>query len=407
MVGLINWVKGYLRIRVSGLAVERFINLCGHKNILLWDVCKQERCYEMFISVNAFRKLRPIVKKTQTKVVILQRFGLPFFISSLNRRKVFLMGCIFSIFFWQISGYFVWQIEIEGNYKITTEQLSDYLEEQDIHIGMLKKHLDIEALEKNIRIVFPEIIWTSGKIDGTSFQLSVKEGLNQEVNIPIEENKQYNLVAHVDGEIASIIVRSGVPMVKQGDMVTRDTVLVEGRVPVNNDDGTVREYIYLASDADIYIQHAVQYENTLDNRFVEKSYTGRNKVVPYVRLGEQELTLRRNPDYLVYDTVIQESTPQIFKDLQIPLLWGTYTHREYLNLESLYTKEEAIDILEEKFLQFLDDLSEKGVQIIEKDVKIIEGSNVWTASGEIIVAEPVTNLVPVEMISEAEVVENE
>ncbi len=407
MVGLINWLKGYLRIRISGLAVERFMNLCGNKDLLLWEICRCEGYCEMYISLQAFRQLRPIVRKTHTKVVILQRYGLPFFVSNLNKRKVFLFGGIFAVWFWQISGNFIWQIEISGNYQITTEQLSDYLEEQQIHIGMLKKQLDIEALEKDIRIAFPEIIWSSGKIDGTSFLLAVKEGNGLEV-VPAEEvTEQHDLVAHVDGEIASIIVRSGVPLVKQGDMVTKDTVLVEGKVPVNNDDGTVREYLYLKADADIYIRHSLAYEDTLQGKYIEKSYTGRSKVVPYVRIGESELTLRRNPSYLVYDTVIQESTHQLFKDLKIPLIWGTYTHREYLNMESLYTEQEASLILEKKFLQFLTTLSEKGVQIIEKDVKIIENNGVWTAAGEIIVAEPVDTWVQVENTDVVEASENE
>ncbi len=407
MVGMINWLKGYLRIRVSGLSVERFINLCGHKNILLWDVCPCEKFYEMFISVKAFRSLRPIVRKTQTKVVILQRFGLPFFIAGLNRRKVFLFGCLLSLWFWQISGNFIWQIEISGNYQITTEQLSDYLEEQQIKVGVLKKSLDIEALEKDIRIAFPEIIWTSGKIDGTSFQLAVKEGKLLEQSVPHEEGIRYDMVAHVDGEIASMIVRSGVPLVKQGDSITKDMVLVEGMVPVKNDDGTIRDYLYVKSDADIYIQHSILYEDMLPKKYIIKSYTGRVKTVPYIRIGEQEWTLRRNPSYLVYDTVIQENTHPLFKDLKIPLLWGTYTHREYLNMETLYTETEVSEILEEKFLQFLTTLSEKGVQIIEKDVKIIENDNTWTATGKIIVAEPVTNLVPFEITASEEALEKE
>ena len=238
---------------------------------------------------------------------------------------------------------------------------------------MFKRSLDIEALEKDIRIAFPEIIWSSGKIDGTSFLLEVREGNGLDVTVTEEVNEQYDLVAPIDGEIESIIVRSGVPLVKQGDIVTKDMVLVEGKVPINNDDGT------------------------LQGKYVEKSYTGRNKVVPYVRFGEAELHFKKEPSYLVYDTVIQENTHQLFKDLKIPVLWGTYTHREYLNMESLYTEKEATELLQEKFLQFLDTLSEKGVQIIQKDVKIVKDNDVWTATGEIIVAEPVTTLKKVEL----------
>ena len=99
MVSIINWLKGYLRIRITGTAVERFINLCGYKNILLWDVCRKDNCYELYISLKAFKQLRPIVKKTKIKVVILTREGLPFFMSDLNKRKIFLMCCMVTLFF--------------------------------------------------------------------------------------------------------------------------------------------------------------------------------------------------------------------------------------------------------------------------------------------------------------------
>lgn len=407
MVGLINWLKGYLRIRVSGLAAERFINLCGNKNILLWELCRCDGTVEMYISLQAFWQLRPIVRKTHTRVVILQRVGLPFFMLTLSKRKMLLFGGIFAVWFWQISGNFIWQIDISGNYMITTEQLADYLEEKQIHIGMLKKQLNIEALEKEIRIAFPEIIWSSGKIDGTTFLLDVKEGKGMEIAVTEEVNGRYDLMAHVDGEIDSIIVRKGVPLVRQGDVVTKDMTLVEGRVPVKNDDGTIREYLYMKADADIYIKHSIAYKDTLPGKYIEKSYTGRSKVVPYVRIGEGELTFRKNPSYLVYDTVIQESTHQLFKDLKIPLLWGNYTHREYLNMESLYTETEASEILQEKFLQFLATLSEKGVQIIEKDVKIVKDNDIWTATGEIIVAEPVDTWVQVEETEVTDLTEKE
>lgn len=401
MVGIISWLKGYVRIRVSGLAVERFMNLCGHKNILLWDVVRAEKYWEMCVSISAFRQLRPIVRKTGTRVVITQRCGLPFFMKSLNKKKVFLAGLILTIIFWYASANFVWKIEIEGNFKITQEQLRDYLTEQKVSIGTMKKNIDIELLEKAIRIEFPDIIWTSGKFEGTTFHLSVKENDGIKVEPVVTEDGGYDLVAHVDGEIYSIIVRKGVPLVKQGDVVTKDMILVEGRIPVKNDDGTVREYLYEKSDADIYIKHSMAYEDSLTCNYVKKVYTGREKECFYVRFGKKEWSIGQTKPYLVYDVVMQETTPALLKELKIPLLWGQYTYREYQNTECLYSKEEAAEILNKNLLQFLASLEEKGVQIIEKDVKIEKKVNAYEVSGEIIVAEPVESLIPTQVIDMA------
>ncbi len=396
MVNMINWLKGYVRIRVSGNSVERFMNLCGYKNILLWDVCRKEDCYEMYISLSAFRQLRPIVKKTRIKVAILKREGLPFFMSDLNKRKIFLLGCIVAVFFWFISGYFVWNIEINGNFMITTEQIQDFLKIQEISIGKQKKHVNIEKLEKEMRITFPQITWVSGKIQGTTLYLDIKEAETIKETDYIEENVQYDLVAHVDGVIDSIIVRSGIPKVKPEDIVTKDTVLVEGRVPVMNDDGTIREELYINSDADIYIRYEYPYEDTLEEKYIKKTYTGRTTTIPYLRFGETELTIHHKPDYLYADVLIQESTSKLLGELHIPLRWGRFEHREYMNLETFYTEKEASDILEQKFMKFLTTLSEKGVQIIEKDVTINKSGNKWIMEGKLILSEPVTTLKKVE-----------
>ena len=405
MIGIINWLKGYLRIRVTGTAVERFINLCGFKNILLWDVCKQNNCYELYISVKAFKQLRPIVRKTKIKVVILTRVGLPFFMSDLNKRKIFLMCCIITLFFWQISGYFIWRIEIQGNYEITNEQIQDYLKDNNIKIGIQKKHLNIEKLEKDIRMEFPQVTWISGKIQGTTFYLDVKEVETHSEQQVTEEGVQYDLVAHVDGVIDSIIVRKGIPQVKPEEKVTAGMVLVQGIVPVMNDDGTLRENQYVQSDADIYIRYEYEYEDYLEEKHIEKKYTGRNKAIKFLRFDDKEVSFGQKPKYLIADILIQENTSNFLKELNIPINWGSFMYREYQNVETIYTETEAHEILTENFLKFLNDLSEKGVQIIEKDVTISKSGDKWIMKGSLTISEKVNALMKVESSNLTEALE--
>ena len=66
------------------------------------------------------------------------------------------------------------------------------------------------------------------------------------------------------------------------------------------------------------------------------------------------------------------------------------THREYQNTEHDYTREEAEALLNQKLMDFLADLEEKGVQIIEKDVRINKNDTSWVMEGAFLVREPVT-----------------
>ncbi len=78
----------------------------------------------------------------------------------------------------------------------------------------------------------------------------------------------------------------------------------------------------------------------------------------------------------------------LFEKLGIPVFWGDVTHREYLNVEHTYTVEEAKVLLNQKLRDFLLGLDEKGVQIIEKNVRIETKDDSWLLEGEFLVQEP-------------------
>ena len=389
MIGILRYLRGYLRIKVWGFSPERFMNLCSNKDILLWDIERDGDAYYMNISLSSFYKLRTIVKKTGTRVAILQRYGLPFFIPTLKHRKVFLAGFLLAVAFWMWSSLYIWDIDLEGNYQITEDAFSEFLAEENIRIGMRKSELNIEELEKAIRRAFPQITWTSAMLSGTRLQIDIKEN---DAPISVEGTEKAggtNLVAEYGGTIVSIIVRSGIPKVAIGDVVEEGAILVEGLVPIYNDDTTIREYQLVESDADIVIEHIRTETITLPFDYVQKEYTGRTRSRFFLRVGNREWRMPMERPFLVYDSVIRQSRPLIFERLSIPIFWGSYTYREYQNVEYEYSLEEAETLLNEKLTTFLSTLEEKGVQIIEKDVRIDTSGGMWELYGEFLVQEPV------------------
>ncbi len=254
---------------------------------------------------------------------------------------------------------------------------------------MKRQDLDIEELEKQIRRSFPQVTWASARLDGTKLLIDIKEN---DAPIIIQEpdtTPGSDLVAEYDGVIVAMIVRSGVPKVAIGDSVEQGAVLVEGRIPVYNEDTTVREYQYVDADADILLEHSAEFTARLPFDHIEKEYVGREKKSWYLKVGDQIWKLPQESPFLVYDSVIRESRPQVLDKLSIPVFWGEVTYREYQNVEYLYTLEEAKNLLNQKLMVFLADLEEKGVQIIEKNVKIEKDDTSWVLKGEFLVREPV------------------
>ena len=194
-------------------------------------------------------------------------------------------------------------------------------------------------------------------------------------------------MAQNDGVITEMIVRSGVPKVTTGSEVAKGDILVEGRIPIYAEDGTVREYRPVVSDADIRMEHTGTFEVYLPADYIQKKYTGREKTYYFLHFGDREWSPKVKSGYLQYDSIRDTCPVKVLEYLHIPCTLGRTTYREFQKTEYSYTAQEAKAVLQKKILDFLESLDEKGVQIISKDVKIETKCAGWTAHGELTLRE--------------------
>ena len=175
MLHWIQYIKGYVSIKVWGYSTERFLNLCGNHDILVWDIENHGDYYTMKVSVKGFFALKTLLKKTGTRASVLERYGLPFFVPRMKRRKIFVIGLVVCLLFWMLTTRFIWDIKITGNYSLTEDILMDYLNNQNVHTAMKKSDLQIEELERNLREEYDIITWASLKVDGTTLIIQIRE----------------------------------------------------------------------------------------------------------------------------------------------------------------------------------------------------------------------------------------
>ncbi len=391
---LIHFLRGYVRIRVWGYSPERFMNLCSNRGILLWDIENHGEYYVMCISITGFRELKGVTKKTKTRVAILQRYGLPFLIPHMKKRSIFMLGLLGCLLFLHGMSYFIWTIEITGNSELTTDVLMDFLEENSIVCGSRKKSLDIEALEKAIRREFDVVTWTSARLDGTKLVIQIRENTRGTPQIEEKPEGGMDLEATKNGTIVSIVTRSGVPLVKISDEVEPGEILVSGAVPVYGEDMEVRDYLFCRADADIYLECSYQYREKLPVRYQCKLYTGNEKKLPYIRAFGKEWKIPfLKADFERYDCVVSEKRLEVLQDLYLPVSFGSYSCREYILTEKSYTKEQAYGLCQEKLEYLTETLEQKGVQILQKDVKIEKDSVYYVLKADFVVVEKTGTLV--------------
>ena len=172
-----KYFHGYVYVHLTGYAPERFLNLCGNHNILIWNLKPCEDGYFFYISVEGYRRLKPILKKTKTKARILEKKGMPFQLFRYRKRKLFLMGILFFIVLLYYFSGFIWNIEVNGNSYLSEETIIDFLKEKEAAFGTRISDIDCAGLEEELRTEYGEVIWTSIKIYGTKMTVDIQESL--------------------------------------------------------------------------------------------------------------------------------------------------------------------------------------------------------------------------------------
>jgi len=283
-ISFFRYIQGYLKIRITGYSPERFLNLCKNKKLDIWGLESVKNSYEMYIKINGFRKLKPILRKTKTKVTIEERIGLPFFFYKYRKRTAFFIGSIFCILIIFFATLFVWKIDFQGNRAITDEVLLEFLETKEVKHGMIKQNLKCEQIAKDIRKEFDEIIWVSVSIEGTNLKVHIKENADTFTE-EVEEMAACDIIADKTGIITKMIVRSGVPKVHVGSEVKKGDVLVSGQLEVLNDAKEVTATHMILSDADITIETFTEFKEHISNTYQEKVYTKKKRTIPYLKIN--------------------------------------------------------------------------------------------------------------------------
>lgn len=393
---IFQYIKGYLKIRVIGYSPERFLNACSHRGIYIWSITPVHGSYDMYVSVAGFRKLKPIIRKTGTKVIIVERIGLPFYMFRYKKRKMFFIGAVAALIMIYILSLFVWDIDINGNRKYTDEALLTYLKNQGVEHGMRLSQVDCSRIVKDIRKSYDDIIWVSASIEGCRLVVKIKENedsndvKNQEASVENTESPQNetgtDLVAACDGTITEMIVRKGIPCVSEGQQVVKGQILVSGAVPVVNDAGETIGFQMQDSEADIKAQTTIEYTDKCDSTYELKEYTGQRKEVLFLKAGPYLFTLgNRKNTFQNADEITYEKQFRIGDFFEVPLIWGSKVTTAYTSQRVSYSKNEIQLILSSEYGHYKESLEKKGVEIIENNVRIYTGAVQSEAKGTLTV----------------------
>lgn len=282
-----QWFCGYIQICLNGKQVNRFLNLCSKNGIILWRISYDiERKVRAYIRLKDFYLLKPYLKKTKTQLHIINKKGFPFWCFRHPRLKwMFVIGFV-GMCIWFYSFSFIWDIQINGNNNISTNELQQYLKTQNISKGLRSKEINCTNLEYLIRKEFQEIGWVSAYIDKTCLYIDIKESLYDEFHdYPVEDGRAYHLTANKDAVIESIITQKGTPVVTAGTQVRKGDMLVLGECIILDDIGEVKDVLNVKAKAIVYgnVQyHFLSYLNELEIMSLRIADNYNNKILSFI-----------------------------------------------------------------------------------------------------------------------------
>jgi similar to stage IV sporulation protein len=226
-LNLTRWLIGYVRFGVRGGSPERFYTACAKKGIYLWNI-RAGQNMGACVAARKYRALRPLARRSGCRLKIREKHGLPFLLYKTHGHMGLWAGAAAFLIIAYILSLRVWCVEITGDSPYPAAQLEKALAAEGLSPGTWRSSIDPRALAQNIMLKFPEIRWMSINLHGCGAEVAVQKKVKKPEIADLESI--CNIKASATGQIISMKVYAGNPVVKKGDAVVKDQLLVDSVV---------------------------------------------------------------------------------------------------------------------------------------------------------------------------------
>ena len=365
-----NYIFGYVRISIEGYYIERFINICTSKKIVIWNL-KREAGIKLFFNagINEFRELCKIAKKTQCKIKIEDKKGIPFILHRYKKRKIFAGFLLAIIVVIAISSNFIWNIQIEAQDDEEFENIEQDLEEVGLKVGTAKSEIDTKEIMNKLRLKRDDIAWAGMELKGTNMIVKlVKADQKPEI---VDDSEYCNIVSDKEGIITKINVQNGTANVKVGDTVKEGMVLVNGWM-----EGKYTGVRYVHAKAEIEAKIWYTENITIPYNATETIETGEEEVNYGIKLNNFEINFPKGVSkFEFYDTIKEEKKFKLFSDFYLPISIIKETKKEVKKEQKEYNVDEAKSLGIQQLEQQLDEKIVDKDKIVNKNINTYENQD--------------------------------
>ena len=361
---LLKYIMGYVRISVEGYYIERFINICMANKILIWNL-KREKGVKLYLSIGVqdFYKIIDIAKKTQCKIKIVRKRGIPFIANKYRKRKIFIIALIIIGIMLYTSSKYVWNIEIKVEDNSVLENIESDIKDGGLNVGMRKDKVNIEEIVNKIRLKRTDVSWIGINLKGTNAIVKVVKA--KEAPNLIDEKEYCNIVAKKGGTITEIIAQNGTALVKNGDQVKEGQVLIQGTMEGKY---TGIRYVHSLGEVKAIVEYTKIGKIPLKEE--QNVKTGKKEEKYEIKFNDFQINFYKTlSKFEIYDTIEEEKKLRIFSNLYLPISVKKITNEEMKKIVREYTVEEAVEKETKQLEKDIESEIEEKQNILRKECK--------------------------------------
>ncbi len=340
---LLRLIFGYVRVEIEGYYIERFINICQNKKILIWNL-KREKGVKLFfnIGIKDFKRIKNIARKTNCKIKIKKKKGIPFLLYKYKKRKIFAIFLVLIVFFIYTSSRYVWNIDVSVEDGWGIENIEKDLYNLGLKRGIRKASIDTDKIINEIRLKRNDISWMGIDLKGTNAIIKIVKA--DEKPDLIDSSDYCNIVAMKSGIITKIIAQNGTALVKEGDEVHKGDILIAGYMEGKY---TEKRYVHSLGEVQAKIKYQKSEKIYLNQDILKE--TGNQEKKFQIKFNNFQINFYKTlSNFKIYDTIYTEKKLKIFSNFYLPISVMEITNKEQIKETKNYSKEEAIEVEKEK-----------------------------------------------------------
>ena len=353
MKKLINLLRGYVEITVTGAFPERLLNLCAQNRLQFWKLCWiDETSFTFRIALRDRGRLDELARRAMCELSERGRRGAAVVAQGMARRRWgFLLGlglCVVAVSF---LSRFLLVIEVTGNETVSTAVILSQLQRVGVRPGAYGPAIAQREAANTALIGLPELSYMAINIYGTRAEIVVREA--EKMPELLDEGTPADIVAKADGVIEDIHAESGQEMFEDGAIVAKGEVLISGTLDLKEPEyGTVDfGYLVVHAAGSVTARTWRTLEETIPLTAQVKEYTGEEHTGYGIKFLWLDLDFFQNSSISGgrYDKIAETQTWTLF-GRPMPAALTTVTRRGYTLREEPIDQDEAAAQLEQLLL---------------------------------------------------------